>query len=83
MSQPSRGCIYRGNKEGGGLQCPWDLELLPEQKETRVLARTGTRHQMQLESRIKGKTLSPALLTMGWSRTQVLGSDRPDPIPGS
>ena len=50
MSQPSRGCIYRGNKEGGGLQCPWDLELLPEQKETRVLARTGTWHQMRLKS---------------------------------
>lgn len=53
MSQPSQGCSHRGSKEGGGLQCPWDLELLPEQKETRVLARAGTRHQTQLELRTR------------------------------
>lgn len=29
------------------------------------------------------KTLPSALLTVGWSRAQVLGSDRPDPRSGS
>lgn len=80
MSQPSQGCIHRCSKEGGGLRCPRGLELLPEHKDRQECwpeLGPGTKRSSSRAS--KKKTLSSALLTMGWSRAQVLGSVRPDP----